>query len=768
MNYCHRLYRVSFGLLGVLAFGLVGCTAVTPEPASSVPSAAPAPVTQTVITDVTTEALADAVRVIVQSTGPLEYTAFKLHDPPRLVVDISEASLGQLPQPIPVTGDLVGHIEPLVFPDERIVRLTLHLQRMVSHAIEVQDQQLHIMLTAAESREVTEAPKVPPAGPSVAVSPLSSAKPPAAPAPITETVVSGVSFVSLMETAVLAVQTSGPPPKVRVKQRQEPLRLSLELKGARLAPGQEKVETVSDPGGVVTELRAFQASVTPEARVQIAVHLRAPAPFEVRHDENLIRVVITKPTMTTKALPREEKPLPAASSPSFLGAQRAQVGATAPPAQESEGQPASIEAMAIGDGEAPKRYTGERISLDFQNADINDILRLIAEVSGLNIIAGGDVQGTVTTRMVDVPWDQALDVILKINGLDQERAGNIIRVAPLGRFIAERQERTRAQETEDEAEPTVTQLVPVNYADAPELQSNLERLLSDRGSIFINERTNTLIITDTRKNLDDMLALVETLDRQTPQVMIEARIVETSRNFLEELGVQFGGDYTKITGVKFPNRIDVSGSSSGNFLVDLPAAVETGSGGAITFTLAGASNLLNLRLSALERSGRGKIISNPKIATLDNSEALIQSGRRIPVQTVSAEGTQTEFVDASLSLRVTPHVTPDGFISMRINATKNEADFGNAVNGIPSITTREATTEMLVKDNDTVVIGGLYRRTISSARDGVPSLSRVPFLGWLFRHNQEQDDNDELLIFITPRIIRQPERQGQSRISVSY
>jgi type IV pilus assembly protein PilQ len=413
-------------------------------------------------------------------------------------------------------------------------------------------------------------------------------------------------------------------------------------------------------------------------------------------------------------------------------------------------------------------YVGERISLDFQNADINDILRLIAEVSGLNIIAGGDVQGTVTTRMVDVPWDQALDVILKINGLSQERDGNIIRVAPLARFIAERQDRARARQTADQSEPTVTQLIPVNYATASELRTNLERLLSNRGSILIDERTNTLIVTDTRKNLDDMLALVETLDRQTPQVMIEARIVETSRNFLQDLGVQLGAQYTEITNIRFPNRIDVGGSAStpGNFLVDLPAAVGQGSGGAITFALAGASNLLNLRLSALERTGRGKIISNPKIATLDNTEALIQSGRRIPVQTVSAEGTQTEFVDASLSLRVTPHVTPDGFISMRINATKNEADFGNAVNGVPSITTREATTQMLVKDNDTVVIGGLYRRTISSSNDGVPGVSRVPVLGWLFRSNQEQDDNDELLIFITPRIIRQPERPRGARTSI--
>jgi len=312
--------------------------------------------------------------------------------------------------------------------------------------------------------------------------------------------------------------------------------------------------------------------------------------------------------------------------------------------------------------------------------------------------------------------------------------------------------------------------VPVNYADANELKTNLERLLSDRGSIFIDGRTNTLIITDTQESLDDMMALLATLDRQTPQVMIEARIVETSRNFLRDLGVQLGFTYSGVTDRKFPNRVGVTGSASepGNFLVDLPAAVAAGSGGAVTFALAGASSLLNIRLSALESSGQGKIISSPKIATLDNKEALIQSGRRIPYQTVSAEGTQTEFVDASVSLKVTPHVTPDGFVSMKIIATNNDADFGQTSGGVPTIVTREATTDMLVKDGDTVVIGGLYRRRMQESSDGVPGLQDVPVLGWLFNKKERLDENEELLIFITPRIVQQPHLQKQVKTMSAY
>lgn len=431
----------------------------------------------------------------------------------------------------------------------------------------------------------------------------------------------------------------------------------------------------------------------------------------------------------------------------------------------------------------PAPFTGEKISLDFQDADINDILRLVGEVGKVNIIAGGDVQGKVTTRMLDVPWDQALEVILKINGLAQERTGNIIRVGPLEKFTAERQERLKALVSEVAAEPLLTRIVPINYAQAKELRPNLEKLLTKRGTTIIDARTNTLIITDTAKSLDDALSLIEKLDRPTPQVMIEARIVESSRTFLRELGIQLGLAYSQITDRAFPNRIDVRGGrpttgggggltpppAPANFLLDLPAAVATGSGGAIGFSLASiGGTVLDAQLSALESSGRGKIISSPKIATLDNAEALIQSGRKIPVQTTSAEGTRTEFVDATITLKVTPHVTPNDFINMKIIATKNEADFARAVNGVPTITTREANTDMLVKDGDTVVIGGLYRRTIQSSRDGVPGLSNLPVIGWLFRRDSERDESDELLIFLTPRIIRQDEAATRRREVLSY
>lgn len=752
--------------------------------------------------------LADTLHITVESTGEMQYTAFKQQEPPRLIVDIAAATLAEDLQPLTLAEGIVSDIELQALPDQQSVRLLVHLRRMVSHSIDTQEQQLRIALTdmpelqaqasQPEEAETTAMPVT------ASVSPQPVAVEEKAP---TETVVTDVEFDTLPEASVVTVQTSGQLPQMRVRQRTEPLRLILDMAHARLDAASGKVMAVHDPGGVVTQLQTVQETEGDGETVQIVAYLKAETPFAVRQEENEVRMVIAKPAAQVPAT--DTAALPAPSAPAITASQAASVSHESPVAarytpadapseatsvqQESASAEANTVAAAQSrDSAAPaaaqgitapvssttigaqdvQRYTGEKISLDFQNADIHDILRLLAEVSGLNVITGPDVQGSVTTRMIDVPWDQALDVILKINGLAQEREENIIRIAPAERFITERQERLRAQQTEVQIEPTVTQVVPVNYAKAEELKTNLEMLLGDRGSIFVDTRTNTMIVNDTRRNIDGMLTLVQTLDRQTPQVMIESRIVEASRNFLRDLGIQLGARTTKTTDRKFPSTVTVGGSATpdaGNFLVDLPAAVATGQGGAISFALAGAGSLLNVRLSALERSGNGKIITNPKIATLDNTEAIIQSGRRIPFETVSQEGTQTEFADASISLRVTPHVTADGFINLKINATKNEADFANtSAGGVPTILTREASTEMLIKDGETVVIGGLYSRTIQSSHDGVPGLSKLPVIGWLFQQNRKEDINDELLIFITPRIIKQPEAPVQARAALSY
>jgi type IV pilus assembly protein PilQ len=404
-------------------------------------------------------------------------------------------------------------------------------------------------------------------------------------------------------------------------------------------------------------------------------------------------------------------------------------------------------------------YTGQRISLDFQQADLIDVLRLISEVSGLNIITSPDVAGKVTTRMANVPWDQALDMILKTYGLGKVLDGSIIRVAPLERLRKERDDELQSKRVVEELEPPVTRTIQLSYARAEELKTNMEKLLTKQGRLDIDKRTNTIIVKDVGATVDEVLELIRRLDSQTRQVSIDTRIVETSRTFLQELGVKWGGFLNQDTGVKFPGQVALTGRQGptpvgGNFAVDLPTLTQPPAL-ALGFSLISNSSVIDLELQALERTGRGRIISNPKVVTLDNKEALIESGDEVPFKTESADsGPKVEFKDAKITLKVTPHVSPDDFVLMEIDAAKKEVDFARTVEGNPTITSRQSKTSILVKDGATAVIGGLFKRTTADTTEGIPGLSKIPYLGWLFKTEQTRDDNDDLLFFITPRIVR--------------
>ena len=627
------------------------------------------------------------------------------------------------------------------------------------------------------------------------------------------TVVTDVSFESQVDAAVVVVRTSGAPPQIRAHQRHEPTHVALDIQATRLGT-EQSVFALQDPGGTVTKVVAVERIRDMQPQVIIRVHLHEAVPFEVEQDQGVIRLALARrqpdagaaesPTPAPEAdaepalpervmeLPEAEaisEPEPPPSEPVDAPDEpMSSETAAEPPASETgtesatdeiTAEPAPPEAVVeLPETEAapepPSEHddpslvpSGETISLDMQEADLHDVLRLIADVVGVNIIAGADVQGKVTTRLENVPWDEALDAVLSINGMGQERSGNVIRIAPLEHFVKKREARLREQEAQRQIQPTFTQVITISYANAAALQPNLEKLLSDRGSLAVDTRTNTIIVNDTRAAISTITDLVATLDRATPQIMIESRIVESSRNFLRELGVQLAGRAEEKTSASFPSAVSIFGGGSragsdvpGNFILDLPAQVGVGAGGSlgISFASVGGS-FLDVHLSALESSGRGKVISRPRIATLDNTEALIQSGRRIPFETTSEnQGTQTQFADASISLRVTPHVTPHGFINMKIAASRNAADFTNTSrDGVPTIITREATTEILVRDGDTVVIGGLYTHDMSTSQNGVPFLSKIPGLGWLFRKTRNRDTTDELLFFITPRIIREPQ-----------
>jgi type IV pilus assembly protein PilQ len=417
------------------------------------------------------------------------------------------------------------------------------------------------------------------------------------------------------------------------------------------------------------------------------------------------------------------------------------------------------------------RYRGKKVSFEFKDIDIQNLLRVIAEISKKNIVVADDVQGKVTIRLRNVPWDQALDLILRTKSLGKEEIGNILRVAPLKALEEESRLRQERKKSLVAQEDLVVNLVAVNYAIANEMAARVKDVLSERGTVTVDTRTNVLIVKDVRANIEKARALVRNLDTQTPQVLIESRIVEANTSFSRELGVQWGGQAlasqstANSTGLIFPNNIAVTGGINGtapgqptnpNFAVSLPAAADIGAGGAMGFTFgsAGGALTLNLRLSAAETEGTVKTISAPKVTTLDNNTARISQGVSLPFSQVSASGANTTFIEARLSLEVTPHITQDGSILMTINAQNNQPDPSNTgSNGQPAIQRKEANTQVLVKDGDTTVIGGIYVRRGSSQSASVPFLSKIPVLGLLFKNHRETDNRQELLIFITPRIL---------------
>jgi len=435
-----------------------------------------------------------------------------------------------------------------------------------------------------------------------------------------------------------------------------------------------------------------------------------------------------------------------------------------------------------------RRYTGRRIDVDLKDADIHNVLRILAEAGRVNIVAADNVSGSVTIRLKNVPWDQALDTILQAKELGMVRRGNIIRVALMSDLNKERELAIARRQAELQLAPIETRLIPISYADAGDLQSRAQDLLSPRGSIGVDERTNVMIVRDVAGNLNQIEELTRALDTQTPQVLIEARIVEATSRFTRDVGIQWGGDASfgpaggNETGLAFPSSIGVVGGASDqdtptaglspvqntvsnpNFAVNLPAAAGTGTGGALGLTFGSIDNNfnINVRLSAAEATGMLRIVSSPRILTLDNHEARINQGTLIPFSQVSAQGVQTVFQEAKLQLLVVQHVTADGSVSMHVKINRDEPDFNQtSARGDPTILKREAETDLLVRDGHTAVIGGIYSRNTGRNLDQLPLLGDIPILGVLFQRRRSSDSRSELVIFLTPRIVNRAESLGQ-------
>jgi type IV pilus assembly protein PilQ len=415
--------------------------------------------------------------------------------------------------------------------------------------------------------------------------------------------------------------------------------------------------------------------------------------------------------------------------------------------------PTSFETKRIGS--VGIRYSGKEISLNLVDADLKQIFRLFHEISGLNFVLDPSVSGRVTIVLDQVPWDQALDIILKNNGLDKVLENNVIRIATTQKLAQEAASRKQLREAEElEVEPiTITRTL--SYAKARDVERVIREsgVLTSRGKAIVDERTNTLIISDIPKKFEAVDALVTTLDAETPQVMIEARIVETSRDFSQDLGVVWGAQ--AIANASRGTSTGVQGihNAAVRYGLNLPGE---GQASTLAFKFGNVidSFTLDVALNTLETEGYGRILSSPKIATQNNERAEIEQGTRIPVTNTTATEINVEFVSASLKLMVTPQITAEGTIILDVIVENNSADFVNTSGGVPSIRTQRAQTKVMINDGGTTVIGGIFTVNEGESEIGVPWFRKVPVFGWLFKSHSIDRQNRELLIFITPKIMR--------------
>jgi type IV pilus secretin PilQ/predicted competence protein len=555
--------------------------------------------------------------------------------------------------------------------------------------------------------------------------------------------------------------------------------------------------SVDNPQTAVQRVRIgqFQQS-NPRAITRLVFDLREPGVYSLDSDKTGLAVSFYKsqaaaPAETAKSVPAAAPVVPMATAkfaaPATVEVKVDTKPAAAKPAvtqapapQSSAAAPQEKKAAAVTPDKfkpqtvaaEDERYSGEVLSLKFKDADLRDVVLYLAEFANLNVVFDSDVRGTVTCNLQDVPWDQALDIVLKQNKMGKTIEGNVLRIAPIGILTREQDDERKMKESRELAGPVQVKTIPLSYSKAKDVAALLKSKISTRGEMIIDERTNTLIITDVKDKLDLMEKLISVVDTPTPQVSIEARIVEASTTFVRNLGIQWGfraiADpyYGNQTSLQFPNKIDINGAlipqgtvtkglggALGGYGVNLPApAFNTALG--MSFANVLDTFQLDVALTALESKGEGKVISHPQVTTQNNQLAEILQGRQIPVQTVANFTVTTRYVNAALELRATPQITAEGTIIMTIDIKNNAADFANLVNGVPPITTQSAMTTIMVPDGGTTVIGGIYRTEDSVTREKTPFLSTIPGIGGLFRNFARTKTSRELLIFITPRIVK--------------
>jgi type IV pilus assembly protein PilQ len=695
----------------------------------------------------------DPVTVSLLGDGVFQAKDFVLENPPRIVIDLPGVRNGVKRRVVSVKSGLVSRVRIAQFQTspEPVTRVVLDLTRPLPHALNPDGERLAVLvgtsLPAIALAPATESP-------ASRTTLVAEARPAPEPRPAAETVgpVPKVSEApeSSAGDGTPAAGSALPGPSAEPPTEKVAAPAAPEVAAPVAAPSADIGTSSAD---AETKTASRPSSEPPAPPKQAAAPAVPPSksqdPAKLPPGVRSARKV--SPSPAPKASMREEALFEAAAA--VLAQEDA-----AHPAQEGPGkfQPRTI-------AESQSQFTGEPISLDLKDADIKDVFRTISQLTQLNIVVDPEVRGTVTVQLENVPWDQALDLILKQNGLGYVLENNIMRIATTAKLQAEQSDRARLAEARQAAEPTRTVIKKLSYARAGEITNSIKSVMSKRGDIVIDGRTNTLIIREIPTYLPAVLQLIENLDTATPQVMIEARIVETTKSLGRSLGINWGVNgvsdvaHGNTTGLTFPNTIDFRGNTPPGLQRGFRVGLDAGPpvlGARLANILDTFS--LDFAITAAENQGLLKIISSPKVAALTNTQASIQSGTQIPVQTNVNNTTTVVYVDATLRLQVTPQITNEGTILLTVNVQKREpaVALNLALGQNVPLTVRQYTGEVLVRDGGTAVIGGIFQINDQDQNNMIPGVWKIPIFGNLFKNNTRTEKHDELLIFITPRIIR--------------
>ena len=673
-------------------------------------------------------------QVLIESSEPVAYVTSQ-PDPLTVFVDLRNVKAGVMPPglgPLPPVTDVA--VEDAVAGDgAEVARVKIKLAHPAKHRVRSSRNVIYVEIDRG----------VVPHEPGNANAKSSSSDTPAATATAIKSVRAIENGIAITGDGLLA-------PGTIELAKDAPPRLLVDFPGV----SSRGLPAVTDiKRGDIQRVRVGTNTVTPLV-TRVVVDLAKAMAYRVEEKENELHILFNELPVSA----------PAAAAPA------AAVSALAGPSQQPQAPPPPQPDPTIVNPEpqsSTPRFQGHPVTLDFQGADLRSVLRTFADISGLNIVIDPTINGNVDVSLKDVPWDQALDIILKANKLGYAVDGTVVRIAPIQVLAQEEEERRKLTDAQALSGELRVLTLPLSYAKAPDLVGILTRsALSARGEVQVDTRTNTLIVRDLADRLTTAAELVKALDRPQPQVEIEARIVQTTRDFARSLGVEWGvggrldpalGNTTPLA---FPNSGSLTGrvgSAEGGGAatpgVNLRAPAATSALGLALGSVNGALNL-DVVLSQLESTGRGRLLSTPRVSTQNNIEAEMTQGVQIPIQTVANNTVTVSFKDAALTLKVTPQITASNTIIMRVFLENATPDFSRAVNGIPPIDTQRAVTTVLVADGETTVIGGIYVSLEQVSQDRVPLLHRLPLLGWLFKRDINSDESRELLIFITPRITR--------------